>query len=428
MGEPRVLYSLGWIDVDVPSRVRIEQRAVTEAAILDASWDLFARFGPDGASLRDVAASAGCAHGLVARYYGSKDGLVGAVSSRMAVRVDRAAARIMSSDDEPLIEFLTAARTHRPCLQLLVRSALGDLPPCGFPACLHVDWFLSQLPNAVNDPTSPLGPDRRSRLCAYAAASLLFGFVTFEGFLVAATGLGPLAARRRDSAIAAAARCLLDVAAEPEPRLMPRDLSAARALTAADSEPTTARGALLASAIELFAERGPASVSVRDIARHAGVNQGLIYRHFGSKDALLAEALEQGSAGLFPAALAEQGFDFDGMSWLLHHGATAPRLIARTLVDDVDITTVRRRFPILRRLIDAYDHVPRGAGPADLSDPRVAVVATAGMALGSAIWGAHLRGAVGLGERDGIDAAIADLARLLVVAPVLAAADQGATS
>jgi hypothetical protein len=42
------------------------------------------------------------------------------------------------------------------------------------------------------------------------------------------------------------------------------------------------------------------------------------------------------------------------------------------------------------------------------------------MALGSAIWGDHLRRALGLGERDGIDAAIADLARVLVAAPLSA--------
>ena len=257
----------------------------------------------------------------------------------------------------------------------------------------------------------------------------MVGFVTFEDFLITATGLRPLAPRRRDRAIASAARYLLDVATEPEPRLAPRDLSAARVYLTPGGQPdASAQEALLASAIELFAARGPASVSVRDIGRHAGVNQGLIYRHFGSKDALLAEALERASSEMFPAALAEEGFDFDAMSWLLHNGATAPRLIARTLVDDVDISTVRRRFPILRRLVDAYDDVPSGAGPADLSDPRVAVVATAAMALGSSIWGEHLRGALGLGVRDGIDVAIADLARVLVLAPFGATDDPRGTA
>ncbi len=412
-----------------PIRVRDEQRAATEAAILDAAWGLFARFGPDGASVRDVAAAAGCAHGLVARYYGSKDGLVRAVSAKMAARV-AGAVDAASAADDPIAGLLSATRTDRSCVQLLVRSALGDLPPTDFPDCLHVDWFLTQLPGGTNDPSGTLGPDRRSRLCAYAAASLILGFVTFEGFLVAATDLGPLAPSRRDTAIASAARSLLVLAQAPDPELVPRRLSTARVRSMLTRPPaTSARDALLGSAIELFAERGPASVSVRDIARHAGANQGLIYRHFGSKEALLAEVLERGSSEMFPAALADDGFDFDAVSWLLHHGAAAPRLIARTLVDDIDISSVRRRFPILRRLIAGYDEVPSGAGSADLSDPRVAVVVIAGMALGSAIWGDHIHGALGLGARDSIDAAIADLARLLVMAPLrMPGAGLGATA
>jgi AcrR family transcriptional regulator len=157
-------------------------------------------------------------------------------------------------------------------------------------------------------------------------------------------------------------------------------------------------------------------VSVRDIARHAGANQGLIYRHFGSKDALLAVAIEQGSSDLFPAALADEGFDFDAVSWLVHHRSRAARLIARTLVDDVDIRTVRRRFPVLRRLIDDFDDVPTGAGPGDLSDPRVAVAAAASLVLGSAVWGRHVGPTLGL--RDGIESAVSDLARLLVAEPL----------
>ncbi len=415
--------SLQWVPVNSPGRTRDEQRAASEAAILDSAWELFARRGPDGASLRDVGAAAGCTHALVARYYGSKDGLVDAVATRLGDRVDRATRRAAESGD-PLLELLRMARIHRSCLQLLVRSALGDLPPREFPACLHVDSLLALISDAT--PSAAVGPDRRSRLCAYAAASLLAGFVTCEGFLVAATDLGALAPARRDAAVAAAARRLLDVAAEPEPRLAPRDLSTTPVPTAAgQGSPPTSRDALLSSAVELFARRGPASVSVRDIARHAGANQGLIYRHFGSKEALLAEVLDHGTAVLLPAALAADGFDFDAMAWLMRHASPAARLIARTLVDDVDIASVRRTFPVLRRLLDTFDHVPRGAGPADLSDPRVAVMTAAAMGLGSAIWGDHLGPALGLGERDGVDAAVADLARLLAAAPFVAAAGHG---
>src|SRR5579862_1182420 len=46
--------------------------------------------------------------------------------------------------------------------------------------------------------------------------------------------------------------------------------------------------AILASARALIAERGPSGVALRDIAEGAGVNFGLVYHYFGTKDALLA--------------------------------------------------------------------------------------------------------------------------------------------
>lgn len=51
------------------------------------------------------------------------------------------------------------------------------------------------------------------------------------------------------------------------------------------------RAALLAAARELFATAGYDGTTVRAIAERAGVNQALLFRHFGSKDGLFAEAL-----------------------------------------------------------------------------------------------------------------------------------------
>ncbi|MFO7557486.1 MAG: helix-turn-helix domain-containing protein, partial [Desulfobacterales bacterium] len=44
--------------------------------------------------------------------------------------------------------------------------------------------------------------------------------------------------------------------------------------------------ALIRAAAELFSEKGVEAVSLRKIAVRAGVNHGLIHRHFGSKEAL----------------------------------------------------------------------------------------------------------------------------------------------
>ncbi|WP_421849268.1 TetR/AcrR family transcriptional regulator [Novosphingobium sp.] len=45
------------------------------------------------------------------------------------------------------------------------------------------------------------------------------------------------------------------------------------------------------AAAELFAERGPADVSIRDIAARAQVNHGLVHRHFATKEKVLEAVL-----------------------------------------------------------------------------------------------------------------------------------------
>ncbi|MFP5020632.1 TetR/AcrR family transcriptional regulator [Pseudonocardia phyllosphaerae] len=48
------------------------------------------------------------------------------------------------------------------------------------------------------------------------------------------------------------------------------------------------RRALLTAAAELFAEQGYDRTTVRAIAERAGVNQALLFRHFGNKEAVFA--------------------------------------------------------------------------------------------------------------------------------------------
>ncbi|MFG1605290.1 helix-turn-helix domain-containing protein [Actinoplanes sp. NPDC049265] len=58
----------------------------------------------------------------------------------------------------------------------------------------------------------------------------------------------------------------------------------------------TARARIRDAAIELFAERGVAAATVRDIADRAGVSSGLLRHHFGSKDGL-REACDEYAMG-----------------------------------------------------------------------------------------------------------------------------------
>jgi AcrR family transcriptional regulator len=64
--------------------------------------------------------------------------------------------------------------------------------------------------------------------------------------------------------------------------------------------------ALLDAASTLFAERGFDRTTVRDIAKLAGANQALLFRYFGSKEAVFAEAMASGGREQLAATPPEQ--------------------------------------------------------------------------------------------------------------------------
>src|SRR5262245_31707263 len=63
-----------------------------------------------------------------------------------------------------------------------------------------------------------------------------------------------------------------------------------------DPEAKVAR--LMASARELFATRGYGATTTADVARHAGVSEGMVFHHFGSKAGLLQAVAADYGRGL----------------------------------------------------------------------------------------------------------------------------------
>lgn len=164
------------------------------------------------------------------------------------------------------------------------------------------------------------------------------------------------------------------------------------------SDPKTAAGvreALLDAAEGLFGTRGYAAVSVREVARRAGVTPAMVHYYFGDKnglyqamfDHLLAKLLERVRAALAGAPDAGDG---DPVAALLHTivgtlGAEPmlPQIMAREVFSEGG--RFRERFikryasnvlPILPAMIEAQ----RDAGRlrADL-DPRLATISLLGM-------------------------------------------------
>jgi AcrR family transcriptional regulator len=70
------------------------------------------------------------------------------------------------------------------------------------------------------------------------------------------------------------------------------------ALSGRSDVPDAARERIVAAAVDLFAARGYGEVTVSDLAAQAGTAKGSVYRHFESKEALFAAAVESVVAGV----------------------------------------------------------------------------------------------------------------------------------
>ncbi|AHH96513.1 TetR/AcrR family transcriptional regulator [Kutzneria albida] len=77
------------------------------------------------------------------------------------------------------------------------------------------------------------------------------------------------------------------------------------------------RRALLDAAVEMIEESGPAALSLRELARRAGVSHAAPAHHFGDKQGLLTALVVQGFE-LLGQALTEAGEDFHeaGLAYL----------------------------------------------------------------------------------------------------------------
>lgn len=158
--------------------------------------------------------------------------------------------------------------------------------------------------------------------------------------------------------------------------------------------------AVLAAASELFAERGPAATSIREVAARAGVNHGLLHRHFGSKRQLLAATLQH--LADYGAALRDSGASQTQLEAVRELQA---RVMVRSMLDGFPVEELQQRFPGMERFLDEVR-----SGHSD--DRRARLLAAHGMALqfGWGLMAPTLRVAFGLNELSDVDlrAAIAE--------------------
>src|ERR1700739_843459 len=151
--------------------------------------------------------------------------------------------------------------------------------------------------------------------------------------------------------------------------------------------------AVLEAASELFASKGPAATSIREVAARAGVNHGLLHRHFGSKRRLLAATLQHlADSG---AALRDSGASQQQLEAV--HELQA-RVMVRSMLDGFPVEELQQRFPGMERFLDEVR--------SSHSDERQArLLAADGMALqfGWGLMAPTLRVAFGLTDLSDAD-------------------------
>ncbi|SCG51417.1 TetR/AcrR family transcriptional regulator [Micromonospora humi] len=115
------------------------------------------------------------------------------------------------------------------------------------------------------------------------------------------------------------------------------------------------RRTLLAAAVEAIAESGPAALSLRDLARRAGVSHAAPAHHFGDKAGLLTALAVQGFDGL-GEALRAAGDDFreSGVAYVVfavRHRAHFEVMFRPDLyrADDPELVAARERTGELLR-------------------------------------------------------------------------------
>lgn len=144
--------------------------------------------------------------------------------------------------------------------------------------------------------------------------------------------------------------------------------------------------AVLEAASDLFAERGPAATSIRDVAARARINHGLVHRHFGTKEELVGEVLNY-----LGQQIADQIHESRTQAEIESIVDRQVRVIVRSSLDGYAVGALQKTYPNMELLVDALlSSYPRER------DARLAAAHGVALQVGWRLFGDFLRAATGL--------------------------------
>ncbi len=157
------------------------------------------------------------------------------------------------------------------------------------------------------------------------------------------------------------------------------------------------RDALIGALIRLTRTKALSEISVREVAREAGVNHGLVHRHFGCKANLVRAATQRITAEVHaPGALGQAATTFR----YLTERPELVRVLAQVCLDErSDLLEAASPHPehvcaVVERIQEGLD----GLGLAETPDPRVLHAAGISAILGWILFKPMLEVGYGIGE------------------------------
>jgi AcrR family transcriptional regulator len=145
-------------------------------------------------------------------------------------------------------------------------------------------------------------------------------------------------------------------------------------------DPEAKRAQLMASARALFAKRGYSATTTADVARHAGVSEGIVFHHFGSKAELLAavaadyggglgQVMEGASRAVTPARATEAALRA-AFAYVREQGELARFLNAASEREEAAAVRRASREPIVAS-IERLLHAQEANGSLRALEPRI---------------------------------------------------------
>ncbi len=178
--------------------------------------------------------------------------------------------------------------------------------------------------------------------------------------------------------------------------------------------------AILNAAEELFSQHGVAAVSVRDIAKHANVNQGLLHRHFKTKENLRLQVLDR----LAKQARVRIGEPTDLTDTIRKSMQAVKdqekyfRLMARTLLDSEGPFEVQSEYPLVAALVAKAEQAQEEQRLDMSLDPRIFIAGGLAQVLGLLIYADYILPATGLqdlNKDEAVERIVEDWRRLAML-------------